>query len=112
MRDEIANCPICGCVPNLDILGYEDIPSISHCGATFESVELWNRYAEAMKAQAELDALKAAVKPVVDWYVRSKHEFPDDFTSKTVVLQYEGWDEFENVTGEQLDALVKLVGEV
>ena len=46
---ETANCPICGCVPNLDILGYEDIPSISHCGATFESIVKWNRYAAAME---------------------------------------------------------------
>jgi hypothetical protein len=46
---EIANCPICGCVPNLDILGYEDIPSISHCGAMFESIVEWNRYAAAME---------------------------------------------------------------
>lgn len=46
---EIANCPICGCVPNLDILGYEDIPSISHCGVKCDTIEMWNRYAAAME---------------------------------------------------------------
>lgn len=109
MSDVIGKrCPLCGCYIKLHI---GDVHSCISCPfACFE--EDFDRVCAAMKAKAELDALKDAVMPVVDWYVRSKHEFPDDFTSKTVVLQYEGWDEFEKVTGEQLDALVKLVGEV
>ena len=67
------------------------------------------RQVKAMEAQAELNALKAAVMPVVDWYVRSKRGFPADFTCKSVVLHYEGRDGFEKVTGAQLDALAKLV---
>ena len=60
-----------------------------------------------MNAQAELDALKAAVKPVVDWYVLSKRKFPADFTYESVVLHYDGWDEVVKVTGAQFDALAE-----
>lgn len=68
--DEIANCPICGCVPNLDILGYEDIPSISHCGATLESIAEWNRYAAAMEL-AEALAWKSDVEDFIS-YIRCR----------------------------------------
>ena len=67
------------------------------------------RQVKAMEAQAELNALKAAVMPVVDWYVLSKREFPTDFTSNSVVLLYGGRNGVEKVTGAQFNALAKLV---
>ena len=46
---EIAKCPICGQEPNLKHWDHDSDPSIYHCGAMFESIAEWNRYAVAME---------------------------------------------------------------
>ena len=99
-------CPLCGSYIKLHT---GDVHSCISC--PFKCFEDdFDRVCAAMKAQAELDALKAAVMPVVDWYVRSKEKFPDYFTGKSTVLQYAGWDGVWKVTGAQLDALELIYG--
>ena len=100
-------CPLCGSYIKLHT---GDVHSCISC--PFKCFEDdFDRVCAAMKAQAELDALKAAVLPVVDWYVRSKEKFPDDFTEDTVILEYYEYERITDVTGAQLDELAKLVGE-
>ena len=53
--------------------------------------------------------LESAIMPVVDWYVRSKEKFPDDFTENTVILEFYEYEGIKDVTGAQFDALTKLV---
>ena len=48
---EIANCPLCGVIPSIrygGILGKKPV-SYRHCGAEFETIGLWNKYAAAME---------------------------------------------------------------
>ena len=52
---EIAKCPLCRQEPTIRYWGNSEDPSIYHCGATIDSIELWNRYAAAMELS---DALR------------------------------------------------------
>ena len=100
-------CPLCGCFIKLHT---GDVHSCISCPfKCFE--EDFDRVCKAMKAQAELDALRSAVMPVVEWYIRSKEKFPVDFVENSQVLEYANQGVVESVTGAQLDALAKLVRE-
>ena len=68
--------------------------------------------AAARKDYTELDALRSAVMPVVEWYIRSKEKFPVDFVENSPVLEYANQGVVESVTGAQLDVLAKLVREL
>ena len=100
-------CPLCG---GLIKLHTGDVHSCSSCPfKCFE--EDFGRVCAALNAQTELDALKAAAMPVVDWYIRSKEKFPVDFVENSQVLEYANQGVVESVTGAQFDALAKLVRE-
>ena len=53
---EIAKCPLCGEEPTLKYWDHDSDPSIYHCGATFESLEKWNRYAASIELAQALSA--------------------------------------------------------
>lgn len=55
--------------------------------------------------------LQEWLKPVVEWFSRSKRDFPGEFKLRDVVLQYEGPRGNVNVTSNQLDAIARLAGE-
>ena len=59
----------------------------------------------------ELLELKTALAPLVEWYNKSKRDFPGEFKLRDVVLQYEGSRGDVNVTSKQLAAIARLVGE-
>ena len=100
-------CPLCGCLIKLHT---GNVHSCSSC--PFKCFEDdFDRVCKAMKAQAELDALRSAVMPVVEWYIRSKEKFPVDFEEKSSVLESANQGVVESVTGAQLDELAKLVRE-
>ena len=61
--------------------------------------------------RAELGALKEGVRPVVEWYTRSKRHFPDEFRPRDVALEYDGPFGRVGVICLELDALAALVGE-
>ena len=101
------HCPLCGCLIKLHT---GDVHSCSSC--PFKCFEDdFDRVCAAMSAQAELDVLRSAVMPVVDWYIRSKEKFPVDFVENSPVLEYANQGVVESVTGAQLDELAKLVRE-
>jgi len=61
--------------------------------------------------RGELQELKTALAPLVEWYNKSKRDFPGEFKLRDVVLQYEGSRGDVNVTSKHLDAEARLVGE-
>ena len=110
---ETKKCPCCGYDLEFSISCNRVVADQYVCTAAlcwFKcNADHYEKLCKAMKAQAELDALKSAVMPVVDWYIRSKEKFPVDFEEKSSVLEYANQGVVESVTGAQLDALAKLV---
>lgn len=111
--DEKKKCPCCGYALEFSRSSHRVVSDQYACTAALCwfrcNAEHYEKLCKAMKAKAELDALKAAVMPVVDWYVLSKREFQTDFTSNSVVLLSGGRKGVEKVTGAQFNALEKLV---
>ena len=108
-------CPCCGYALELSISCHRAVADQYVCSAAFCwfrcNAEYYEKLCTAMNAQAELEALRSAVMPVVEWYVRSKEKFPVDFVENSPVLEYANQGVVESVTGAQLDVLAKLVRE-
>ena len=102
--DETKKCPCCGniliyMIPRIGMVaGYV----CTSAGCLFRcNAKHYEKLCNAMNAQAELDALKAAVMPVVDWWkeVKPSHctaKWPDFY-----VLEYGG----KNISLRQLELL-------
>ena len=112
---ETKKCPCCGHALEFSRSCHRVVPDKYLCTAALCwftcNAEHYEKLCKAMKAKAELDALRSAVMPVVEWYIRSKEKFPVDFVENSPVLEYANQGVVESVTGAQLDVLAKLVRE-
>ncbi len=60
---EAAKCPVCGEMPRIrygGIFGKTPV-AYSHCGASFDTLELWNQYIAAMKVLKSSEAMRTDV---------------------------------------------------